>query len=200
MSDTEDQKEKTKSDAEQDSQPVVSNADAIKEKRLKQLAAAREKALEKRRMLGDMRRKEQELKEKVVKDRIKKIQMLEETLKQGGVPPLTPVHDASDGFKARRERGRNPSTKKKVIKKVIEVSESSTDDTDTETESENEIEYVVRRKPKTQKPPPRKAKTTSEEYDTPKLTAEVAKNLLKKKVYDDAQVMAMRTLFPYANF
>lgn len=89
--------------------------------------------------------------------------------------------------------------KKKVVKKVIEVSDSSSDDDDesesSEDESEPEVEYVVRRTKRGSKV----AQKPVKEYTTPKLSAEVARNMLRDKVMNDAQNTAFRSLFPYHN-
>lgn len=97
-------------------------------------------------------------------------------------------------------KAKKPAAKKKVIKKVIEVSDSSSDD-DTESESDDEpaVEYVVRRSKRGGKASSRSQRAPVE-YDTPRLSAEVARNMLKEKVMNEAQVSAWRSLFPYHNF
>lgn len=97
-------------------------------------------------------------------------------------------------------KAKKPAAKKKVVKKVIEVSDSSSDD-DTESESDDEptVEYVVRRSKRGGKASSRSQRAPVE-YDTPRLSAEVARNMLKEKVMNDAQMSAWKSLFPYHNF
>lgn len=173
--------------------------DEKRAKRLEQLAQAREKAAEKRRALGDITRAEKQAKDDLLKDRIKKLEML-----KAHTEPITAEEEDEAPIKAKKAAAPK-ATKKKVLKKVIEVSDSSSDDSSESSDSDDEpqVEYIVRR---TKKAAPKAPKTKGkkqaeyEEYDTPKLSAEVAKNLLKKLVMDDAQSIAFKSLFPYHNF
>jgi hypothetical protein len=167
-----------------------------KAKRLEQLAKAREKAIEKRKMLGELRRQEKQVKEEVVLDRIKKLQMLKSTTQ--------PNEDSEEEDEPKPTKKSAPKVaKKKVVKKVIEVSDSSSDDgSSSESDGEPQVEYIVRRTKKTVKEakPTKSKKDDYEDYETPRLSAEVAKSVLKKRVMDDAKSMAFKSLFPYHNF
>lgn len=171
-------------------------------KKLEQLAQAREKALAKRRAIGELNRQEKQAKEELLNERIRKMEMLKSSKQQ---------HEEEDEEEEEVQKvpkGRkNAPTKQgkgKVVKKVIEVSDSSSDDeTSSESDDEPQVEYIVRRTKKAPKAPinPKGKKPTSyEDYDTPQLSAEVAKSVLKKRVMDDAQSIAFKSLFPYHNF
>lgn len=172
-------------------------------KRLEQLAKAREKAWEKKRAIGALNRQEKAMKEELMNERLKKLEMLKEAKSKN--PDLDEDEEAE--VQKAPKGGKNASTakkgSKKVIKKVIEVSDSSSeDDSESSSDDEPQVEYVVRRTKKGSKAPakPPKAPKNFEEYDTPQLSAEVAKSVLKKRVMDDAQSIAFRSLFPYHNF
>lgn len=167
-------------------------------KKLEQLAQAREKALAKRRAIGELNRQEKQAKEELLNERIKKMEMLKASKQQ--------EEEEEEVQKAPKGRKNAPTKqgKGKVVKKVIEVSDSSSDDeTSSESDDEPQVEYIVRRTKKAPKAainPKGKKPTSYEEYDTPQLSAEVAKSVLKKRVMDDAQSIAFKSLFPYHNF
>lgn len=173
-------------------------------KRLEHLAKAREKAAEKRRMMGDITRQEKAAKEELMNERIKKLEMLK-AAKNKNTAEVEEEDAEEEVQKAPKERKNAATPKKaakKVIKKVIEVSDSSSeDDSESSSDDEPHVEYVVRRTKKGGKAQPKpKAAKNFEDYDTPMLSAEVAKSVLKKRVMDDAQTIAFRSLFPYHNF
>jgi hypothetical protein len=174
-----------------------------KAKRLEQLAQARQKALEKRRLIGEVSRLEKAAKEEAFQDKLKTLKMLKGPTPKEDVlvdvvkeePPMKPV--------------KKKAVKKKVTKKVIEISDSSSSSSDDSSSSEEEcssedepkVQYIVKRKKKASK-----SKATHKKVDkvadveTSRLTAEVAKDLLKKRVMDDAHKAAFASLFPLHQF
>jgi hypothetical protein len=171
-----------------------------KAKRLEQLAQARQKALEKRRLIGEVSRLEKAAKEEAFQDKLKTLKMLKgPTPKEDAPvdvvkeePPMKPV--------------KKKAVKKKVTKKVIEISDSSSSSSDDSSSSEEEcssedepkVQYIVKRKKKASKSKATHKKVA--DVETSRLTAEVAKDLLKKRVMDDAQRAAFQSLFPYSQF
>ena len=108
-----------------------------------------------------------------------------------------------------------PQTQPKKKKQIIaEVSDSSSDEEQSSggSDSDESVEVIVKRKPKTvvakvsKKKPASKAKKAAPEVapapqaDVSRLTAEVAKQLLKQKLIDENYNTAMRSLFPMHNF
>lgn len=159
---------------------------------LEQLARARVKAAEKRRLLGDVRRKEKAAKDEELKERIKKLNIFKDEAKEEEPKEEEPKPKI------------NKKTTKKPAQKIIEISDTSSDDaTSDESDSDDQrhVEYIVMRKPRSKPRAPRALKVKEpKEYETSKLTAEVAKDLLKQRVMSDAQKAAFASLFPYHNF
>lgn len=169
--------------------------DEKRAKMLEHLAKAREKAAEKRRLIGNITKKEKEAKEKAFQERIKKIEMLEKADREDNIEDEEPK-------KTKHKKINKPvkDVQRTKLRKVIEISESSSDDeTSEDSESEDDpVEYVVKRKPRSK---PKATKTRQpKEYDTPRLTAEIAKDLLKQRVMSDAQKAAFESLFPMHRF
>jgi hypothetical protein len=162
-----------------------------KQIRLENLAKGREKALAKRREVVDLKKKEKEVQ---LAERQKKLNERWEKVKQYEASKQEP--------KVEEQKATKP--KKKI---QVEVSDSSDDDsTATESDSDESVEYVIERKPKkvAVKKVVKKSENAPKQPTMPQsksqLTTEVAKNILKQKLMDDASAMAMRSLFPFHNF
>ena len=180
----------------------------LSEERLQKLAAAREKALEVKRQLrvikDDEKKTKKEEREKKYKQVLSKHAETaepeeKEEIKVQGISPLEKAKADSTSKKVR----------KKVVKKVIEISESESD-TEPESQSESESEseddepvIVIKKKKKPKKRTPPKPKTQPKEprtYETDELTSAVAKDMLKQRLLQDTQRIAFNSLFPYHNF
>jgi len=179
-----------------------------KAKRLEQLAQAREKALEKRRLMGEVTRQEKAAKEAAFQEKVKTLKML-----KGEAPKETTEEDTKEDTKEAEPKParapKKPTKTKKVVKKVIEISDSSSSsssddssssDEDCSSDDEPKVKYIVRRKKKTKSKSSKPKGKKAADVDTSRLTAEVAKDLLKKRVMDDAQRAAFQSLFPYSQF
>lgn len=168
----------------------ASETDPKRAKMLEHLARAREKAAEKRRMLGELTRKEKAEKEKIIQDRLKNLALMEKTNNQ---------QQQEKDEEPEKTTIKTKKKHKKTIKKIIEISDSSSgddDDDDTESGSDDDakVQYVVKRKSR------KGVKPKKQEYETSRLTAEVAKDLLKQKVLSDTHREAFASLFPLHRF
>lgn len=167
----------------------------LREFRNANLARGREKALAKRKEIIDLKRKEKEMlleeRKKKIDERMMKVKQYEEESKPKEVV----------------EQPTQPKKNKKQIK--IELSDSSDDDkSSSESDSDESVEFVVQRKPRKVAVKKVKKKAIAHHESIPhhvqqpsvqKLSGEVAKQMLQKKLMDDAQAMAFRSLFPYHN-
>lgn len=161
-----------------------------KKRQLEALERGRQKAWARRREIGEIKRKEREMKlesiKKKIDERIEKVKAFEESKKPAPPPETEDVN--------------KQKTKKKIN---IELSDSESDENSTDSESDESIEYVVQRKPKTKIVVKKqtKSKTIKEKPpSTKQITTEVAKQILKEKLMNDTMSQAMRSLFPYHNF
>ena len=112
----------TNSDASGDESPLVAAHTTAKkgmsEERLAQLAEARKKAVEKRRVLGDITRREKELKERELVERLEKVKAAEEQarapVKKKSKKVLRPVVESDDEEEEEEEEEVKPqrSTRK----------------------------------------------------------------------------------------
>jgi hypothetical protein len=160
-----------------------------KEIRLANLARGRQAYFERRKERSELRRKEEEMKladkQKKLSERMQKVKDYEDSKKQEAQvdKPVTELH-------------------KEKRKKVIKVQVSDSESEATASDSDSSVEVIVKRKPKkvvvkkTTKPTVMQPKEPS----TGQLSAEIAKQLLKDKLMQQAQESAMRSLFPYHNF
>jgi hypothetical protein len=143
----------------------------ISDSKLAQLASARAKALEKKKILKDIADKEKQMKNDILNDRINKVKAYDE-LKNKVV---------------------SKNKKESKNKKVVEVESDSSYDSYTESESSSEDE----------KPPPKNKKQKQVTYfgtKNPKsnhaLTAEIAKDELKRRIQNENFNIAFQSLFP----
>jgi nucleolin len=141
----------------------------ISDSKLAQLASARAKALEKKKILKDIADEEKQMKNDILNDRINEVK-------------------AYDEFK-----NKVVSKKESKNKKVVEVESDSSYDSYTESESSSEDE----------KPPPKNKKQKQVTYfgtKNPKsnhaLTAEIAKDELKRRIQNKNFNIAFQSLFP----
>jgi hypothetical protein len=157
---------------------------------LEKLKAARVKALEAKHKLGTIRKAQKEEERAEIDKKYQEVM----AKKQPTQEEVEEVEEVKPKKKA--------APKKKPTKKVIEISDSSSDDDDesSDDESEPEVEYIVRRSKSKGVSKAKPTKQQNVEYDTPKLSAEVARHMLKERVMSDAQQMAWKSLFPYHNF
>jgi hypothetical protein len=160
---------------------------------LEKLKLAREKALEAKHKLGTIRRAQRDDEREQIDKKYQEVMA-----KKGSKVVEAKTQDEDEVEEVKPSKSKKAPPKKKVVKKVIEVSDSSDDDESesSEEESEPEVEYVVRRTKKGGKVAHKPVK----EYDTPKLSAEVARNMLRDRVMNEAQTSAFKSLFPYHNF
>lgn len=160
-----------------------------KQKRLDALARGRATFFEKRKERSELRRKEEEMKlvekQKKLNERMQKVKEYEDSKKQEAQVDKPVVKEKH----------------KKVIK--VQVSDSSDSESNaSESDSDSSVEVIVKRKPKKMvvKKEPKPKVMQPKEPSTGQLSAEIAKNLLKNKLMQQAQDDAMRSLFPYHNF
>lgn len=167
--------------------------------KLEALAKARIAAAEKKKAVGDITRREKALKEKILEDRIKQLNKLEEAAStKHNYPEIKWIKfDESENAyldncgntyktmkdipKDLRDRIKKLKPKAKQLKKVVE---SSSDESESESESSSsEEEIPVRRKYK-------------KHASKSKLSNEVVREKLKQKILNDNYKVAFASLFP----
>lgn len=158
--------------SEASEQEIVSKrtGKTLSPEKLAQLQAARQKALEKRKMLAELARKEKQIKEDAINQRMARIKEYEEA-KQAPKPKSKPVPLA--------RKPKKPPT-------PVESDLSSTD----ESSSDESVEYIPVRKSKMVKAKVPKHHTTSE------LTAQIAREELQKRIARENMEVAWNSLFP----
>lgn len=171
--------------------PEKMTPEQLREFRNANLARGREKAMAKRKEVVELRKKEKEMhletRKKKIDERLAKVKEYEETKKPEVVEEPKPTKKS-----------------KKQIK--IELSDTSDDDTSAcESDSDESVEFVVQRKAKkvNVKKVKKRVEDVPKQVKQPsmqKLTGEVAKQILTKKLQDDAMAVAMKSLFPLHNF
>jgi hypothetical protein len=139
-----------------------------------QLAAAREKALEKRRMLADLTKKEKEIKNMALKERIENVTKTYDEKTAGGI--------AHPRLKQEMPKQEMPKPVKKGRKPPPPPPSSS--ENSESSESEDEAPVVPVRKPK-KKP-------------TSAYAADIARDELRKKIERENLNIAYRSLFPHS--
>lgn len=162
-----------------------------KQIRLENLARGREKALAKRKEVMELKKKEKELQ---LEERKKKIDERWAKVKE---------------YEASKQEPKVEEQKTMKPKKKIHVALSDSSDEESsssESDSDESVEYVIERKPKKlalkkgSKKSEKAPKQPVQPHSASQLTTEVAKNMLKQKLMDDASAMAMRSLFPFHQF
>ena len=166
--------------------------------KLEALAKARIAAAEKKKAVGEITKREKALKEKILEDRIKQLNKLEEAAsKKHNYPEIKWIKfDELDNAyldncgntyktmkdipKDLRDRIKKLKPKAKQLKKVIE---SSSDDSDSDSDSSSEEDI----------PPPPKIKKHASKS---KLSNEVVRENLKQKILRDNYKAAFASLFP----
>lgn len=144
---------------------------SVSPEKLEQLRKAREKALDKKRLLGEIAKKEKEMKEQALSERISKVKEFEAAKKpSGNILPQDPCY--------KKEGGRERSSLRK--KKLVEVYESS------ESSSDESVEIIRRKKEK--KPVAQMA--------TAELTAQIAREEIMRRVEAENKRIAFKSLFP----
>ena len=143
----------------------------LTEAQLEVLKLARGKAMEKRKQLGDVKRREKELKEEKLNNRIEKIKQIEEA-----------------AASAESERQRKLIKKKKV---AASSSSSSSESSSSESESEEET-------PRKGKAIPIAAKTRArvKKVSHEALTNEVVRQELKERIMKQNYINAFASIFP----
>ena len=143
----------------------------MSEDRMKQLQAARVKALEKRRMLAELTKKEKQIKDDTLKERMEKIKEYEERSVIAKTEKVKP---------------------KKKTKPVVVESES---ESESESDSEESVEYVpVRKTRQTTSKQSKPKKDTNR--DSRALAAEIARDELRKKIARENMDVAFKSIFP----
>lgn len=148
----------------------------MSDERLAQLAVARQKAVEMRKQLGDLTRREKALKVDLLAKRIESLRCVEE------------------------------SEKTEVCRKTKSRSNSKLKPVSSESESEPEIVRKPSRRHRqaaaAQTPPdsPQRERTPRQpkSYSTPQLTAEIARRELQQRVQRDTYQQAFSSMFPGA--
>lgn len=143
----------------------------MSEERLAQLAAARKKALEKRRQLAELTKKEKEIKERELQERVQRVQDFEKKVsapKAKKAPPPPPVESESD--------------------------EDSESESEEHTVAKNEWTDYEPPKPKKHAPPKPMAQPKAKPDHA--LAADIARQELKKRIQEENMRIAYRSLFP----
>ena len=146
------------------------------EERRLQLEQARQKAVEKRRQLGELARKEKAMRQKEIDDRLAKVEEFERSRQQVpskpvDVPPATAPSQAQEPRRRRKKPPPSPPTSSSSS----EEEESMSDDD------------VVEELPKPKHP--RLA-------PTPRLAADVAREELQRRIDQENYAQAFSSIFP----
>jgi hypothetical protein len=162
-------------DSKSDSPPVVKPKKVLSEAQLSSLKKARELAAQKRIELGNITKKEKELKNELYNERLKNVKDVEKTVLEKPAPP-PPL-----------------KAKKKKKKKVVESSSSSDDDSQSENGSESSVSSIEKKpKRKTSSTPAQRVKKMS----VNKLASEVTKDELKNRILQSSYREAFSSIFP----
>jgi hypothetical protein len=154
----------------------------MSEEKAKQLQAAREKALEKRRMLAELTKKEKQMKQDALNERIAKVKQYEEKKVAPEEAPPPP---------RKKEKAAKPPPKKPPT--PVESSESEESEAYESESSDESVEYIPVRKSskvKTKYAKPKRERATSE------LTAQIAKEELQRRIARENMEIAFKSLFP----
>lgn len=159
---------------------------------LERLGAARAKALEKRKLLGEISRREKAQREEAVKARAAKVGIgAVGAVGEPHAPPIAPNQDARDtappGKKKKKKAPPPPETSSSE-----EESEDSEESEESESSSEEEAP-VKKKKSKSKKKP---AKPTATKAPKATLTAEIARDELARRIERDNYAAAYSSLFP----
>lgn len=164
----------------------------LSEDKLKQLQAAREKALEKRRMLAELSRKERQMKEEAIQQRMAKVQQYE----KAKLVPSEPVvrTNSKPKLKTHPKKSQPPPPSPETSE------EDSTCDA-TESDSDESVECVPATKPSKKKStmPMHShyiAAKGHSQRKTSELTAQIAKEELQRRIARENMEVAFRSLFP----
>lgn len=159
------------SDVSEPSEKEVGTKKPISKERLEQLAVARQKALDKKRLLKEISDKEKKMKEDALSQRLAKVREYETASKS--IPEETSY------------RQKKPVSKKQPI-----IEESSSEDDVTDSSDEEPV-----------KAPPRDryVKLTSKK-PVSRLTAEIAKDELRRRIEQENMNAAFSSLFPGYRF
>lgn len=147
----------------------------VSEEKLKQLQVAREKALEKRRMLGELARKERQMKEDQLHQRISRVKEYEA------------AHQSLSAHQPVAKR-RKPKT-------------DELEEEEAESGSEAEIEEP-KPKVRVEQKPKRSVRTNNEliSASNRELTAQIAKEELQRRIARENMEVAFKSLFPQHYF
>ena len=148
----------------------------LTEAQLEVLKLARGKAMEKRKQLGDVKRREKELKEEKLNNRIEKIKQIEEA-----------------AASAESERQRKLIKKKKVAASSSSSSAESERERSSSSESESESEEEIKPR-KVKAIPTTKARVKKVSHEA--LTNEVVRQELKERIMKQNYINAFASIFP----
>jgi hypothetical protein len=174
---------------------------ALSEERLAKLAEARKKALEKRRILGDLSRKEKAVREKMLQDRI--------TAADAALSTDTKMVDAVSAPTSKSAKKKVMNNKKMKNTVVLPASSSDEDtsdegssDDESEEEGEEEEEAEAKGSSHKRKKPPAVQKKKYRPSDSNRgktnneLTAAIAREELQRRVQQENYDLAFRSVFP----
>lgn len=176
---------------------------ALSEERLAKLAEARKKALDKRRMLGDLARKEKAVREKMLQDRLAAADAAlkgndDTKMSEAAAPSMKEKKEKKEKTKTRTKK-----TKKIVVPQLLPSSEedddegSSSDDEASSEDDEEQKSTVKRKKTMTVKYRPSDNNTNFKRSRTNnELSAVIAREELQRRVQQENYELAFQSVFP----
>ena len=150
------------------------------EERRKQLEQARQKAVEKRRQLGELARKEKAMRQKEIDDRLAKVEEFERSRQQVPSKPVdVPAPSPATAQEPRRRRKKPPPSPPTSSSSSEEEEESMSDD-----------DIVEDLPPAPQAPKHKRPRTM------PRLAADVAREELQRRIDQENYQQAFSSIFP----